>query len=79
MNAVHIRGLRPFYLCGEVIQAGAIVTASPTDATAAVGTGRAEFVTSDDREMARTGARAADAAACPQVRTSRHPFWRRDN
>lgn len=79
MSTVRIRGIRPFYLCGKVIGAGEIVTASPTDAAAAVGSSRAEFVTSADREQAKAGVIAADAAACPQVRAARQSFWSRDS
>lgn len=78
MTQVRIRALRPFYLCGQVVEPGSIVDASATDAAASVGTGRAEFLSSDDAQTAKAGVIAADAKACPHVRAQRGSFWNRD-
>lgn len=74
MDWVNIKGVRPFFLRGERVEVDAVVQASPTDAAMAVATGRAAFVSQDDRERANAGVREADARACPHA-SIRSAFW----
>ena len=78
MIEIYIRAKRPFYLGGKVITAGETVGATSLDAVSAVGSGRAEYVTEQDRETAVSGARKAEADAC-QTRTTGKSFWNRSN
>ena len=61
---INIRGLRPFYLNGRVVASGSVVQASAVDASMAVSTGRAEYLTPEDRALANEGVIAEDAKAC---------------
>ena len=74
MDMVYIRGVRPFFLRGDLVEVRAVVKASPTDAVMAVATGRAAFVSQDDCDRAHAAQREDDAKACPHV-SVRSPFW----
>lgn len=63
-DLIHVRALRPFYLRGQVVAPGSVVEACAVDASMAVSTGRAEYLTDEDRALANAGVIAADAKAC---------------
>lgn len=74
---VSIRCIRPFFLRGDRVEAGAVVRAAPVDAACTVATGRAEYVSALDRDEANDGVRAADLLASPHAGAIRSSFWAR--
>lgn len=76
-DLIHIRAVRPFYLVGQVVEPGAVVQACAVDASMAVSTGRAEFLTPEDRAMAKEGVIASDAKACQNMKVSGRSWIRR--
>lgn len=72
---IHIRAVRPFYLLGQVVVPGVVVKASAVDASMAVATGRAEYLTPEDRALANEGVIAADAKACHQANVVAGRSW----
>ena len=71
---IKIRALRPFFLKGRAVVAGAVVSATPCDAWQVVGTRRAEYVNPDDSEIAKAAIQAAAAKASPN-RSNRGGGW----
>ncbi len=63
-DLIHVRALRPFYLRGQVVAPDSVVEACAVDASMAVSTGRAEYLTPEDQALANAGVIAADAKAC---------------
>ena len=70
-DQVRVRALRAFHLHGDVIPAGAVIKASPSDAAQVLESGRGELVHADDLPAVRQAAEGAVRAALREVSSGR--------